>query len=208
MDVWSWNQSLIGSIRHIDWRGKNQFTIGMTRCNKNSKVQILGKSKPLPIKSQSEMHFWIKHDSALVTALAFALEVVLPGNCKMHPDVTTGWRLLQTPKRYNRNIHNSSFCLTVRSTCERRCTCNKFINLARLGINYNFIFYCVSLVLTWTISDWKPSSFFLQGGVEKTKCFNCIKFWTNVYFMVTSSTISFSMKLQKIMDVHFKYNYF
>ena len=36
--------------------------------------------------------------------------------------------------------------------------CDKFINLARLGIIYNFIFYCV--VLTQTISDKKPSSFF------------------------------------------------
>ena len=64
MDVWSWNQPLIGSIRHIDRQGKNQLTIGMPRWNKNSKVQILGKSKPLPVKSRSEMHFWIKHESA------------------------------------------------------------------------------------------------------------------------------------------------
>ena len=64
MDVWSWNQPLVGSIRHIDRQGKNQLTIGMPRWNKNSKIQILGKSKPLPVKSRSEMHFWIKHESA------------------------------------------------------------------------------------------------------------------------------------------------
>ena len=64
MDVWSWNQPLIGSIRHSDRQGKNQLTIGMPQWNKNSKVQILGKSKPFPVKSRSEMHFWIKHESA------------------------------------------------------------------------------------------------------------------------------------------------
>ena len=48
----------------INRQGKNQFSIGMPWCNKNSKVQILGKSKPLPVKSRSEMHFWIKHKNS------------------------------------------------------------------------------------------------------------------------------------------------
>ena len=36
---------LINIICHIDWRGKNQFIVGLPRCNMNSKVQILGKRK-------------------------------------------------------------------------------------------------------------------------------------------------------------------
>ena len=94
-------------------------------------------------------------------AFAFALEVVLPGNRKMYPDVTTGWQLLQTPKRYNRNIRSLSLCLAVRSTCERHRGLHVWqIYKPCKAWNYNLIFYRVSLVLTWTISDWKPSSFF------------------------------------------------
>ena len=37
----------------------------------------------------------------------------------MHPDVTTGWRQLRTPK-WSEYICNSSFCVAVRSTREAR----------------------------------------------------------------------------------------
>ena len=35
--------TLIWSIGHINWRGKNQFIVDLPRCNMNSKVQISGK---------------------------------------------------------------------------------------------------------------------------------------------------------------------
>ena len=41
------------------------------------------------------------------TAFTFALEVAFPSNPKMHPDVTTGWRQLQTPKRFIHHFHIS-----------------------------------------------------------------------------------------------------
>ena len=44
--------------------GKNQFIVGLPWCSTNSKVQILGKSKVWTVRSTSEMHFSIKHDSA------------------------------------------------------------------------------------------------------------------------------------------------
>ena len=45
------------SIGHIDRRGKNQFIVGLPRCNMNSKIQILGKNKNLTEKSLTESHF-------------------------------------------------------------------------------------------------------------------------------------------------------
>ena len=41
----------------MDRRGKNQFILGLPRCNMNSKIQILGKSKVFTEKSQTESHF-------------------------------------------------------------------------------------------------------------------------------------------------------
>ena len=144
-------------------------------------------------------------------AFAFALEVVLPGNRKMYPYVTTGWRLLQTPKRYNRNICNSSLCLAVRSTRESCCMCDKFINLARLGITT--LFFTVYHLLSCANTDhfWLKTLFFFfyrEEWKDENNVSKNIQFWTNVYFMVTSNNISFLTKLQKIMDIHFKYNYF
>ena len=37
-----------------DWRGKKRFIVGFPLCNMNSKVQILGKSAVLTVKSRSE----------------------------------------------------------------------------------------------------------------------------------------------------------
>ena len=96
MDVRCLNQSLTWSIGHIDRWGKNRFINGMPRCNINSKVQILEKSKVLTVKSRSETYLNKTWQS---TAFAFVLEVALPGKPKMHPDVETGWHQLRTPKR-------------------------------------------------------------------------------------------------------------
>ena len=37
--------------------GKNQFIVGLPRCNMNSKVQILGKSKVLKVKTEVKRAF-------------------------------------------------------------------------------------------------------------------------------------------------------
>ena len=42
------------SLLCTDWRGKKRFIVGLPRCNMNSKVQILGKSEVLTVKSRSE----------------------------------------------------------------------------------------------------------------------------------------------------------
>ena len=65
----------------------------------------------------------------LQATFAFAPDVALPGNRKMHPDATSGWRPLRTPKRSIEIFSNSILCLAVRLTRD------KFINLASLGID-------------------------------------------------------------------------